>query len=112
MLHITSLISIRFRAYLALTVTCFIFSFGIIIVKSIAGLVSPFAFTALRMLLAFSVLLPIAWPLHKEGLKFDRKELFFLMFLGILGMALPFVLFILGMEQAMRTNAAVIYVRQ
>jgi drug/metabolite transporter (DMT)-like permease len=71
--------------YLLLALTAFFWSLNWVIGRGIVGHVSPFALTLVRWVIAFAMMLPLAWPeirAHRATIRRHWKTIAWLGFLG------------------------------
>lgn len=97
------------NGYLILIVTSFLYSGNVLFTRGIAGQIPLLTFAASRVFLALFFLVPVSWAQLRNSPKPNRKELAYLVVLGILGITIPYVMFVLGMERTTRTNTSIIF---
>jgi len=71
--------------------------------------VPPLTLSAIRVVLALIILLPLAWSRMKTSLKPSKIELLQLILMSILGITIPYVSLLLGLQHTTGTNASVIF---
>lgn len=101
--------STRLKAYFFLMLSSLIYGGNVIAGRLIAGEVPPLALSALRAVLALVILLPLAWSQMRNAPKPSKKELIHLIIVSILGISIPYVSLLLGLERTTGTNASVIF---
>lgn len=98
-----------YKAYLILVISLLLFAGNVIAGKLIAGKIPSIGLSALRGLLGFSVLLPLAWSQIKNSPRPNRREVLHLFLLGLFGIALSYSTFIIGLKYTTGTNASIIF---
>lgn len=101
--------STHFKAYFLLILSALIYGGNVIAGRLIAGHVPPLTLSAIRVVLALAILLPLAWPEIKNAPKPTKLELLQLVILGVLGIMIPYVSLLLGLQHTTGTNASVIF---
>lgn len=99
----------RLKAYFSLLLAALIYGGNVIAGRLIAGKVPPITLSAIRVVLALIILLPLAWPSIKKAPRPNLKELLQLMLMSILGITIPYVSLLLGLQHTTGTNASVIF---
>lgn len=100
---------LNFKAYFALLLAALIYGGNVVAGRLIAGTIPPLTLSALRAVLALAILLPIAWPAMKRAQKPNRKELLQLIVISIVGITIPYISLMLGLQDTSGTNASVIF---
>lgn len=101
--------SVAVKAYMILFFSSLLYGGNVISAKVIAGQIPPFTLSALRGLLGLVILVPLAWPKFKKAPKPSQRDLLKLCLLGFLGISVPYVTIMLGMEHSSATNASIIF---
>jgi drug/metabolite transporter (DMT)-like permease len=101
--------SSNFKAYLLLLLSALIYGGNVIAGRLIAGDVLPLTLSAVRVILALIILLPLAWPQIKKAPKPSHIELLQLIIMSVLGVTIPYVSLLLGLQRTTGTNASVIF---
>ncbi|TGE36156.1 DMT family transporter [Desulfosporosinus fructosivorans] len=101
--------STHFKAYFLLIISALIYGGNVIAGRLIAGHVPPLTLSAIRVLLALVILLPLAWPQIKNAPKPNKLELLQLIIISVLGITIPYVSLLLGLQHTTGTNASVIF---
>ncbi|OLN27125.1 DMT family transporter [Desulfosporosinus metallidurans] len=109
MQHLRSNQTTRFKAYFFVLLSSLIYGGNVIAGRLIAGLVPPFTLSAIRVVLGLIILLPLAWPQMKKAPKPNKMEWFQLVIISILGIVVPYVALLLGLQQTTGTNASVVF---
>lgn len=109
MQHLRSNQTTRFKAYFFVLLSSLIYGGNVITGRLIAGLVPPFTLSAIRVVLGLIILLPLAWPQMKKAPKPNKMEWFQLVIISILGIVVPYVALLLGLQQTTGTNASVVF---
>lgn len=109
MQHLRSNQTTRFKAYFFVLLSSLIYGGNVISGRLIAGLVPPFTLSAIRVVLGLIILLPLAWPQMKKAPKPNKMEWFQLVIISILGIVVPYVALLLGLQQTTGTNASVVF---
>lgn len=94
------------RVHLALLAVQLAFAGFAVVAKLVFRELDPLALTAVRVLVATPLLLAFAW--HHDRIVPSRRDLPMLALLGMLGVCLNQVLFVLGLERTLATNAAIL----
>jgi len=102
-------LSTHLKAYFFLLLTALIYGGNVIAGRLIAGDVPPLTLSAIRVLLALVILLPLAWSQLKDAPKPSKLELLQLIVMSILGITIPYVSLLLGLQHTTGTNASVIF---
>lgn len=101
--------STRFKAYFVLLLSSLIYGGNVIAGRLIAGDVPPLTLSAIRAVLALVILLPLAWSQMKKAPKPSKMELLQLIVVSVLGITIPYVSLLLGLQHTTGTNASVIF---
>jgi len=101
--------STHFKAYFLLILAALIYGGNVIAGRLIAGHVPPLTLSAIRVVLALVILLPLAWSQMKNAPKPTTLELLQLIILSVLGITIPYVSLLLGLQHTTGTNASVIF---
>ncbi|TGE33381.1 DMT family transporter [Desulfosporosinus sp. Sb-LF] len=99
----------RVKAYLLTLLSSLIYGGNVIAGRLIAGHVPPFTLSAIRAVLALIILLPLAWPQMKTAPKPNKSEFLQLIVVSLLGITVPYVSLLLGLQHTTGTNASVIF---
>ena len=99
----------HYKAYALLLLCSLIYGGNVIAGRLIAGDVPPFTLSAIRVILALVILLPLAWSRMKNAPKPSKIELLQLIVMSILGITIPYVSLLLGLQHTTGTNASVIF---
>ena len=99
----------RFKAYFFVLLSSLIYGGNVIAGRLIAGHVPPFTLSAIRVVLGLIILLPIAWPQIKRAPIPNKMEWLQLGIISILGIVIPYVALLLGLQQTTGTNASVVF---
>lgn len=99
----------RFKAYFFVLLSSLIYGGNVITGRLIAGQIQPLALSAIRVVLGLIILFPLAWSQMKKAPRPNRIEWFQLMIVGILGIVIPYVSLLLGLQQTTGTNASVVF---
>jgi len=95
------------QPYLMLTLTALIWAANAIAGKMAVGHVSPFLLTFLRWIIAFAILLPLAWPVLRRDAALIRRHWPFLALLAAIGFTLFNNLFYVAMLFTSALNGAI-----
>jgi len=98
-----------FNAYLFVLLSSLIYGGNVIAGRLIAGHVPPLTLSAIRVILGLIILLPLAWPQMKKAPKPNKMEWFQLVIISTLGIVIPYVSLLLGLQQTTGTNASVVF---
>ena len=98
-----------FKAYTFLFLSALIYGGNVIAGRLIAGDVPPLILSAIRVVLALVILIPLAWSHLKCAPKPSKIELLQLIVLSVLGITIPYVSLLLGLQYTSGTNASVIF---
>ena len=101
--------STHFKTYFFLLLSALIYGGNVIAGRLIAGDVPPFTLSAIRVVLALVILLPLAWSQIKNAPKPSKIELLQLIVMSVLGITIPYVSLLLGLQHTTGTNASVIF---
>lgn len=101
--------STHFKAYFFLLLSSLIYGGNVIAGRLIAGDVPPVTLSAIRVVLALVILLPLAWSQMKNAPKPSKIELLQLIVMSVLGITIPYVSLLLGLQHTTGTNASVIF---
>lgn len=101
--------STHFKAYFFLLLSALIYGGNVIAGRLIAGDVPPLTLSAVRVVLALVILLPLAWSQLKNAPKPSKLELLQLIVMSVLGISIPYVSLLLGLQHTTGTNASVIF---
>jgi len=99
----------RFNAYLFVLLSSLIYGGNVIAGRLIAGHVPPLTLSAIRVILGLIILLPLAWPQMKKAPKPNKMEWLQLVIISILGIVIPYIALLLGLQQTTGTNASVVF---
>ena len=99
----------HFKAYSLLILSALIYGGNVIAGRLIAGHVPPLTLSALRVVLALIILLPLAWSQMRNAPKPSKIELLQLIIMSILGITIPYVTLLLGLQHTSGSNASVIF---
>lgn len=99
----------HFKAYFFVLLSSLIYGGNVITGRLIAGQIPPLTLSAIRVVLGLMVLFPLAWPQLKKAPRPNKTEWFELIILGILGIVIPYVSLLLGLQQTTGTNASVVF---
>lgn len=108
MLNTASHPTIRIKAYGAVLLSALIYGGNIIAGRLIGGTIPPITLSALRAVLALTLLFPVAWPVLKKTRRPRKKELAQLFVISLLSITVPYISLILGLTETTGTNASVI----
>lgn len=101
--------STLFKAYAFLILSALIYGGNVIAGRLIAGHVPPLTLSAIRVVLALIILIPLAWSHLKCAPKPSKIELLQLIAMSVLGITIPYVSLLLGLQHTSGTNASVIF---
>ena len=101
--------STHFKAYFSLLLSALIYGGNVIAGRLIAGDVPALTLSAIRVVLALVILLPLAWSHIKTAPKPSTIELLQLIIMSVLGITIPYVSLLLGLKHTTGTNASVIF---
>lgn len=99
----------RFKAYFFVLLSSLIYGVNVITGRLIAGQVPPLTLSAMRVVLGLIILFPLAWPQMKNAPRPNKLEWFQLVIISILGIVIPYVALLLGLQQTTGTNASVVF---
>lgn len=99
----------HFKAYFFLILSALIYGGNVIAGRLIAGHVPPLTLSAIRVVLALIILVPLAWSQMKNAPKPSKLELLQLIIMSVLGITIPYVSLLLGLQRTSGTNATVIF---
>jgi len=99
----------HFKAFLVLLFSSLIYGGNVIAGRLIAGKVPPFTLSAIRAVLGLIILFPLAWSQFKKTPKPTKIEFLQLIGVSILGIIVPYVSLLLGLQDTTGTNASVIF---
>ncbi|MDP4159255.1 MAG: DMT family transporter [Bacillota bacterium] len=99
----------RFKAYFLVLLSSLIYGGNVIAGRLIAGHVPPFTLSAIRVVLGLIILFPLAWPQMKNAPRPNRTEWLQLVIISILGISIPYVALLMGLQQTTGTNASVVF---
>lgn len=99
----------HFKAFAVLLLSSVIYAGNVVAGRLIAGKVPPITLSALRAVLALIILFPLAWSQFKKTARPTRIEFLQLMGVSILGISIPYVTLLLGLQNSTGTNASVIF---
>ncbi len=102
-------LSTHFEAYFLLILSALIYGGNVIAGRLIAGHVPPLTLSAIRVVLALVILLPLAWSQMKNAPKPTALEVMQLIILSVLGITIPYVSLLLGLQHTTGTSASVIF---
>ena len=101
--------SIHVKACVFLLLSALIYGGNVIAGRLIAGDVPPFTLSAIRVVLALVILIPLAWSRMKSAPKPSKIEYLKLIILSVFGITIPYVTLLLGLQRTTGTNASVIF---
>jgi Permeases of the drug/metabolite transporter (DMT) superfamily len=99
----------RFKAIIFVLLSSLIYGGNVIAGRLIAGKVPPLTLSAIRVILGLIILVPLARPQMKKAPRPNKLEWFQLIIVGILGIVIPYVSLLLGLQQTTGTNASVVF---
>lgn len=101
--------STYYKAYFCLFLSALIYGGNVIAGRLIAGDVPPLTLSAIRVVLALIILIPLTWPQMKTAPKPNKIEFLQLIILSVLGITIPYVSLLFGLQHTTGTNASVIF---
>lgn len=97
------------KAYSFILISSLIYGGNVIAGRLIAGELPPLTLSAIRAILALTILLPLSWPQMKKAPKPSRQELFQLMIVGMFGITIPYISLLIGLKHTTGTNASIVF---
>ncbi|MDP4128311.1 MAG: DMT family transporter [Bacillota bacterium] len=86
-----------------------IYGGNVIAGRLIAGHVPPFTLSAIRVVLGLVILFPLSLPQMKNAPRPNKIEWLQLVIISILGISIPYVALLMGLQQTTGTNASVVF---
>lgn len=96
------------RAYQTLFFVSFLYGGNIICARLISEQMPFFVLSSMRGILGLAVLLPFAWRQLSTNGRLSRRDLYYFILLGFIGITLPYTTLVWGMQQSTAANASII----
>lgn len=109
MQHLKSDHPTQFKAYFFVLLSSLIYGGNVIAGRLIAGNVPPLTLSAIRVIFGLIILFPLAWPQMKTAPRPNKIEWLKLIIISILGIVIPYISLLLGLQQTTGTNASVVF---
>ncbi|GAB6173145.1 DMT family transporter [Paradesulfitobacterium aromaticivorans] len=106
--HKTEMPSLHVKAYAFLTLAAFLYAGNVIVGRLVSFQIPPGALAVIRSALGLIVLAPIARYQLVYGPKPDKRDLLRLVIMGFWGIAVAYLLFLVGIQYSPANNAAII----
>ncbi|HZK83104.1 MAG TPA: DMT family transporter [Desulfosporosinus sp.] len=101
--------STNYKVYFFLLLSALIYGANVIAGRLIAGVVPPLTLSAIRVVLGLVIIIPLAWSRMKNAPKPSKVEFIQLILMSVLGITIPYVTLLLGLQHTSGTNASVIF---